>query len=76
MAQALDAWAIVSKQVRYRPMGMYGGIPSGFDFTAVKAILSKLGLWHEEVIDALLIIEDEMVRFYMKEFEDSLEKHK
>lgn len=57
-------------------MGMYGGIPSGFDFAAVRAVLETLGLWHEEVIDALLIIEDEVVKFYMREFEEGLQKHK
>ena len=70
----MDAWALVFRQMRYRPMGMYGGIPCGFDFAAVKEILSLYGLWDEEVVDALLIIEDELERFYLKQFEDSIKR--
>lgn len=68
----MSAWALVSRQMRYRPMGMYGGIPCGFDFAAVKAILVLYGLWDEEVVDGLLIIEEELERFYVREFEESI----
>lgn len=70
----MQVWALVSKQMRYRPMGMYGGIPCGFDFSAVKDVLRLYGLWHEEIVDALLIIEDEVVKFYNDEFERSVDK--